>query len=80
MGIVIAEGACSEEKRRRIAEGKDKAKFCRESKHWSRLNGALAGMASGALLWFVWQATEPEPKRVRDLVSFRIPSGLQWQR
>ena len=52
---------------------------CRESKHWSRLNGALVGTGVGVVAWWLFRKVEPfESATEGDFLTFRIPLGLPW--
>ena len=49
---------------------------CRESKHWSRLNGAILGTGVGVLTWWLFRKAKPfDAMSVDDFVAFRIPLG-----
>ncbi len=81
-GIVVASRTCSDDRRRRIGLGLESAGICRESEHWSRLNGALVGTGVGVLAWWLFRKVEPfESASVGDfsagdLLTFKIPLGL----
>ena len=85
-GIVVASRTCSDDRRRRIGLGLESAGICRESKHWSRLNGALVGTGVGVLTWWLFRKVKPfESASVGnssagDLLTFRIPLGLPRMR
>ncbi len=75
-GIVVASQACSDDKRRRIGMGLESAGICRESKHWSRMNGALLGTGVGVVTWWLFRKAKPfDTMSVGDFVAFRIPLG-----
>lgn len=75
-GIVIASQACSDEKRRRIGLGIESAGICRQSKHWSRLNGAILGTGVGVVAWWLFRKAKPfDSLSVDEFVTFRIPLG-----
>ncbi len=75
-GIVVASQACSDDKRRRIGMGLESAGICRESKHWSRMNGALLGTGVGVVTWWLFRKVKPfDAMSVGNFVSFRIPLG-----
>lgn len=75
-GIVVASQACSEDRRQRIGLGLESAGICRESKHWSRLNGALLGTGVGVLTWWLFRKAQPfDAMSVGNSVAFRIPLG-----
>lgn len=78
-GIVVASQVCSDDRRRRIGLGLESGGICRESKHWSRLNGALVGTGVGVLAWWLFRKVEPfESATTGDFLTFRIPLGLPW--
>ncbi len=78
-GIVVASQVCSDDRRRRIGLGLESGGICRESKHWSRLNGALVGTGVGVLAWWLFRKVEPfESATEGDFLTFRIPLGLPW--
>ena len=78
-GIVVASQLCSDDRRRRIGLGLESGGICRESKHWSRLNGALVGTGVGVLAWWLFRKVEPfESATAGDFLTFRIPLGLPW--
>lgn len=75
-GIVVASRACSDDKRARIGQGLESAGICRESKHWSRLNGAILGTGVGVVTWWLFRKAKPfDAMSVGDFVAFRIPLG-----
>lgn len=75
-GIVVASQVCSDERRRRIGLGLESSGVCRESKHWSRLNGAILGTGVGVLTWWLFRKAKPfDSLSVGDFVAFRIPLG-----
>jgi len=77
---------CSDDRRRRIGLGLESAGVCRESKHWSRLNGALVGTGVGVLAWWLFRKVEPFESEsmgdllAGDLLTFSIPLGLPRRR
>ncbi len=75
-GIVVASQVCSDDKRRDIGLGLESSGMCRESKHWSRLNGAILGTGAGVLAWWLFRKAKPfESVSVGEFVTFRIPLG-----
>ena len=75
-GIVVASRVCSDERRRRIGLGLESGGICRESKHWSRLNGAILGTGVGVLTWWLFRKVKPfDSLSVGNSVTFRIPLG-----
>lgn len=75
-GIVVASQVCSEDKRRRIGLGLESGGICRESKHWSRLNGAILGTGVGVVAWWLFRKAKPfDSVSVGDFVTFTIPLG-----
>lgn len=75
-GIVVASQVCSEDKRRRIGLGLESGGICRESKHWSRLNGAILGTGVGVVTWWLFRKAKPfDTVSVGEFVTFRIPLG-----
>lgn len=80
-GIVAASRMCSDDRRRRIGLGLESGGICRESKHWSRLNGAIVGTGVGVLAWWLFRKAKPfDSLSGRDLATFRIPLGLPRRR
>ena len=75
-GIVVASRVCSDDKRRRIGLGLESGGICRESKHWSRMNGAILGTGVGVVTWWLFRKAKPfDAMSVGNFVTFRIPLG-----